>query len=519
MLGIMTKNSRLLLPYTLLASLIISWGLSWPVTKIALITFSPLWLTALRLLIAAIALFIVCASTHNLKIPRKADLPMLFVIGIFQIGLFLLAVNIGLQYVSAGHGVVLTYTTPLWVVPVVTLTGKETLTRMKAIGLIFGFIGILLLVNPWQLDWSDRAALLGTSTLIGAALSWAIALLYARYATWHSTPLQLISWQLLLAFIPTVLLAMHYEPWPQQWHSSGIISLLFLSLLCTGFGFWAMVVIARSLPIIITTLWLLLVPVIGIASAQWLIHETPDLTLIIASCFVLCGLAFVSLGQWHQQRYRLQKPSTYQQEVEIKLAITQKQISHLLGHELIKQYAKGELTERQCITLYYDTPNYDLRRYGVSLRVRYDGEQYIQCLKKKSSIKKGITSRDEWETVLEDASPNFAAIPDPELRSQLLTGSFGETLQPIFTTDFSRQLLLLQLPDDTELELVIDQGVVAVADLSEPISEIELELRNGDENSLVTFSRQLMADLGLTIEERSKASRGYVLRQQLDELL
>lgn len=513
----MTENSRGLSIYLLFAGLIIVWGLSWPVIKIGLLTFSPLWMNVIRLALATIALFVICLCTRTIKIPRKADWPMLLIIGIFQIGLFLLLITTGLQYVSAGHGAILAYTTPLWVTPVAVWFGKEALTRSKLIGLILGFAGMLLLVRPWELDWHYSTLLLGNILLLSAALSWAIAMLYTRYATWHSTPLQLIPWQMLIALVPFALYTMYAEPFPQQWDWSGVLATCFLGLLSTGFGFWAMVHIGRLLPVISTALWLLMVPVVGVISAQLLIHEHPSLNLIIAGTFILIGLAFMSLGQWHQQKYRTQVKPSYQCEVEVKLAITTEKIAGLLAHPMVQQHAQGTLVTRQLTSIYYDTPDFDLQRYGVSLRVRYDGEQYVQCLKKKTTRKQELHCRDEWEATIQQSKPDFKAIPDPELRSLLLTGPLGDKVQPVFTTDFTRRSQDLYFADGTHAELVIDQGVVAVADLSEPLSEIEIELQSGSEATLLNVAQQLMADLGLAIGGNSKASRGYALRQKLNQ--
>ncbi len=511
----MAENSRGLSTYLLLAGLIITWGASWPIMKIGLVVITPLWLVVIRLIIATIALFLVCLLTHNIKLPRKADWPLLLIIGIFQISFFVLAITIGLQYIGAGRAAVIAYTTPLWVTPMAVLSGRESLTRARIIGLIMGFIGVIILINPWQIDWHDHATIIGDGLLLSAALSWAIALLYTRYATWHSTPLQLIPWQMLIGLLPLLLITIYCEPFPTTWTLSAVIAIVFLGLFATGFGFWAMVVVGRRLSVITTALWLLLVPIVGIVLAQLLINEHPDLTLIVAGGFILIGLACMTLGQWHQQKHLAIAKPTFQREIEVKLAITSAHISALLAHPLIKQQAVGEASTKRLITTYYDTLQFDLKKYGVSLRVRYDGEHYVQCLKKKTINKKGLHCRDEWEATLTDASPNFNIVPDKELRSLLLTSTLGELVQPIFTTDFTRQCQQLQFADGTQCELAIDQGIIAVANLSEPLSEIEIELQSGNESTLMTVAKQLMTDLGLTFESRSKASRGYVLRQQL----
>ena len=50
-------------------------------------------------------------------------------------------------------------------------------------------------------------ALLGHLYLIGAALAWALAILHSRGHRWHLSPLQVMPWQMLFAFVLLVPLA------------------------------------------------------------------------------------------------------------------------------------------------------------------------------------------------------------------------------------------------------------------------------------------------------------------------
>ena len=59
-----------------------------------------------------------------------------------------------------------------------------------------------------------------------------------RYMTWHRTPLELISWQLLVGTIPVVLIAYFVDPTPTIiWNQELIFSLLYCGVLATGLAF------------------------------------------------------------------------------------------------------------------------------------------------------------------------------------------------------------------------------------------------------------------------------------------
>ncbi|MGE3921273.1 MAG: EamA family transporter, partial [Gammaproteobacteria bacterium] len=63
---------------------------------------TPLWFVALRLIISVACMFPMVALIGKLSWPKRQDFPMIFVIGIFQIGLFLALLKVGLLYVGAG---------------------------------------------------------------------------------------------------------------------------------------------------------------------------------------------------------------------------------------------------------------------------------------------------------------------------------------------------------------------------------------------------------------------------------
>ena len=99
---------------------------------------------------------------------------------------------------------VLAYTTPLWVTPGAALLLGEPLTPRRAVGVLVGLAGLVTLLNPLALDWTDRTTVLGNLAIVVAALLWAASILHIRAHRWRSTPFALIPWETLLS---TLLLA------------------------------------------------------------------------------------------------------------------------------------------------------------------------------------------------------------------------------------------------------------------------------------------------------------------------
>ncbi len=286
-----TQNSSI---YLLLLGLIIIWGLSWPVSKIGLRYMPPLWFAAMRLSLGTVTMFFVVTCLGKFVWPRKEDLKIIFIIGFLQIGLFMTLVNIGLFHVDAGRSAILVYTTPLWVVPISVIFFKDHPSWKKWLGCGLGFIGILVLFNPLKVNWSDHQAMFGNCILLAAALCWAIAILCARHMRWARRPIELISWQLLVGTIPVIVYALYKNPQAHIiWDNTLLFSLIYSGVLATAFGYWGTVVISKELPPITTSLSLLAIPVIGLISSAFMLHETITLTLIVAMIFILLGLLCV----------------------------------------------------------------------------------------------------------------------------------------------------------------------------------------------------------------------------------
>ncbi len=291
------SNPKLMWIYLLFICVIVAWALSWPVSTIGLRSIPPLWFATLRLGIASVCLFIITLATGVFKIPSWRDMPLVLSIGLLQMGFFLMCVNIGLQYVAPGRSAILVYTTPIWVTPVAVLFFKERLPWLKLLGLLAGFVGILILFNPARFNWHNPNVVFGNGILLLAALAWAICMLHTRYAKWHSSSLQLAPWQCLVACLLVLMFSLHYEPHSTiQWTHSGIAALAYNSLFATAFTYLGIVIVGRALPVITTALLLLGVPALGLVFSMILVGERLTLNLLCALIFILGGLACVTLS-------------------------------------------------------------------------------------------------------------------------------------------------------------------------------------------------------------------------------
>lgn len=284
--------------YFLLILLVLVWALSWPIAKIALLNMDPLWFAEFRMLIGCVAMFIFVLLQGKLTKPNRQDYKLIMGIGILQMGIFIIAISLGLKYVAAGRSAMLVYTTPLWVTPLAVCFFGEKLNFLKSVGLILGIMGLATLFQPNSFNWHNPHVLYGNFFLLLAALSWSIAILLTRYSVWHKTPLELISWQLLIAVVLILPCALIFEPHPNiHWNMSLIMALLYNGLFATAFGYWGAITISKSLPAINSSLAFLLIPVFGLFCSNLILNEQISVTMMLAMCAIISGLACMIMSQ------------------------------------------------------------------------------------------------------------------------------------------------------------------------------------------------------------------------------
>lgn len=285
---ILSRRAALLL----FTAVVATWGSNWTVTKILVLSVSPLWAAAIRSAIAMAILFAVLLLRGQLILPRRGDVPVILTVAGLHMGAFSALVAFGLQFIPVGRSIVLGYTTPLWVAPAAWLFLNEPVTRPRLAGLGLGLAGLATMFNPLAFDWSDVNALIGNGLILLAALCWAANILYVRAHKWISTPFQLVFWQALLATSILSTLALSIDGVPRIiWSPALAGAFLYAGIVGTALAHWAMVTVNRSLPAVTTSLGLLATPVIGVATSAIFLGEPIDTSLICAIAMILGGIA------------------------------------------------------------------------------------------------------------------------------------------------------------------------------------------------------------------------------------
>jgi inorganic triphosphatase YgiF len=176
--------------------------------------------------------------------------------------------------------------------------------------------------------------------------------------------------------------------------------------------------------------------------------------------------------------------------------------------------SRSTTTARRLISTYFDTSDLRLRRCGFTLRVRQDGDDFVQTVKATSGEPRSVMRRSEWSAPINGPAPDLKKLDDPEVLERIGLVIAGE-LQPVFTTDVTRHTKRYRANDSSGdralIEAALDTGEIRCDAKREAICEIELELLEGSAVTLQKEAARFLRETPLQFQPLSKAERGFAL--------
>jgi drug/metabolite transporter (DMT)-like permease len=272
------------------------WGASYLFIKVGGAEIPPLTFVAGRTSIASLALGIALfARRENLPpLHVRAWLPLLGM-GIFNSVIPYSLITWGETEISSGLASILTGTMPIFTVLIAHfLTHDEKLTPNKSLGVIIGFVGVVILFLP-ALQSGLQLSFLGEVAVVVAALSYALASVIAHKFL-HGTSHSATSFgQLLTAsfvMIPLGLLVEH--PFSLHPALAAIGSLITLALLGTAIAYLLYYWLIDHTGATRTSLVTYIIPVSGVILGALVLGERLDWTAFVGLLGIIAGVGLVT---------------------------------------------------------------------------------------------------------------------------------------------------------------------------------------------------------------------------------
>jgi drug/metabolite transporter (DMT)-like permease len=283
---------RSLVPVAVLA---LVWGSNWPILKLGVTEMAPLTFRALTLPFAGLGLLAIAKATgESIRIPR-AMWPMVAALALVNITGWNGLVLFGVREMAAGRSAIIAYTMPVWATLVSLAVLHEPLGKRKIAGLALGMAGMLVLLGDdiRAIERQPFAALM----ILGAAFVWACGTVLLRKFQPKIPQNTLTGWMMILGWVPLALAAPLLDPgWRESLGSlSGTawFAIAYNIAMAGTLAHWAWFTLARTLPVAVSSLASLPVPVVGVFAGMVVLGERPGAPEWIALGLVLSALVAV----------------------------------------------------------------------------------------------------------------------------------------------------------------------------------------------------------------------------------
>jgi drug/metabolite transporter (DMT)-like permease len=271
---------------SLITFLVIVWGISWPIYKIALEYTPPLLFAGLRTLIGGMLLIVAFWSKRK-EIRWKENWPIYLISSVFNVALFYGLQTVGMTHMPSGLFSVIVYLQPVLVGIMAWLWLGESMTGLKVVGLIVGVLGVAA-VSAGGL--SGHIAVLGIVLALITAVSWAIGTVYVKRVSPRVNSIWLVAFQCTFGGIALTTVGSITEKWSDiVWNEHYLFGLVFGIVLGISASWVVYFKLVNSGDASKVASYTFLVPLISVICGVLFLNESFSIYLLIG--LVLIGIS------------------------------------------------------------------------------------------------------------------------------------------------------------------------------------------------------------------------------------
>jgi drug/metabolite transporter (DMT)-like permease len=285
-----------------LITVYIVWGSTYLAIRFAVESMPPFLMAAVRFLIAGAILFAWRRFAGD-RAPRRIEWRSAAIVGL----LLLTGGNGNVvwaeQRVASGVAALIVGSAPLWMVAIDSLRpGGEMANAQTWAGILIGFIGIVILINPLDMIKSgSQMDNLGTLSLLLGAFLWALGSLYSRQAPLPGSPLLGTGMEMLVGGAGLLILATITGEWSRldltaitarSWW--GLVYLIIFGALI---GFAAYTWLLRNAPTPLVSTYAYVNPLIAILLGSFFASEPLTARLVVAAIVVVSSVALINTAR------------------------------------------------------------------------------------------------------------------------------------------------------------------------------------------------------------------------------
>jgi drug/metabolite transporter (DMT)-like permease len=284
------------LAYVALVAVCVIWGTTYLGIRVALEAVPPALMGALRWLTAG-SLLLAYAWFRGQALPHVGSWASLAVQGLLMIGFGNGFVNWAEQSVPSGLAAVVIATSPFFMAGVEALRADgERLSRRGLVGLVLGFVGIIVLVWP-DLRFNDAGGtqfVLGLLALQGACLAWAVGSSYSKRHPHGDSVIGATAVQMLFGGLIMLVAGTLIGEWGLvSLHGRGVAALAYLTVVGSIGGFVSYIFALKYLPVSTVSIYAYINPLIAVILGAVVLGEPFGLRTVVSMAIVFAGVALV----------------------------------------------------------------------------------------------------------------------------------------------------------------------------------------------------------------------------------
>jgi drug/metabolite transporter (DMT)-like permease len=265
------------------------WALNWPLVKLLLQQWPPLFARGLAGVCASVILGLIAfASRQSLKVPREA-VPRLLFASFTNVFAWMGFSTIAMKFVTVGEGALIIYTMPIWAMLLAwpILSQRPTVRDLAA--LVLGVAGVALLLGADGYAF-DQGRLIGIALCLSSAILFALGSVLNRKPL-PMPPLAVVAWQVGLGCLAMLILGVLFErPNYAAISPGGMASFVYMTLVPMGVCYLTWFETLRRLPPVSASTGMLLVPVFAVTAAAAILGEPLGPREVVAMALTLGGV-------------------------------------------------------------------------------------------------------------------------------------------------------------------------------------------------------------------------------------
>ena len=271
----------------------IIWGAAFLFINVVVDDVPPLTVVAGRMLLAAAALLVVLAATGR-GMPARSLWPLLVVLGVINNVLPFALITWSEQHIASSLAATLNATMPLFTFAIAVALAVERPSVDRALGLVVGFAGAIVLLNPSFGDLTSSSAL-AEFAVIAASACYALATVLARDRLHEGDPLAFAAGQLTAGAVIATPLALAVDGTPHLHVGAGAaLSWAALGIVCTAVAYVIFFRLVQRISATQVALVSYIIPIVGTLLGWAALGEHVGWTLIAGLVLILAGLAIVN---------------------------------------------------------------------------------------------------------------------------------------------------------------------------------------------------------------------------------